>query len=734
MAKQTRIITEGAAQEISAQLENVIAELNGEDTTIVSSSDYTSKDILSEESGRDIAAKLGTVVSAMGSHNAPSFYGTCATAAATTAKVVTCSGFKLKAGRRIAVKFTYSNSASAPTLNVNSTGAIAIKSYGTTAGTLTYRWNPLAVVEFVYDGTNWIMQEPSVATSTYFGVVKATTLNGTANTAPSFYAPTSAGTSGYVLKSNGSGAPTWVSLATISTEYELPKASTTELGGVMLGSDTVQTVAANTVTATASRTYAVQANSSGQMVVNVPWVNTTYTVPTITLNGTANTKPSFYAPTTAGTSGYVLKSNGSGAPTWAEGGADGAEGLSIYRSSTSTSTSTTSITLSTITVPDGRTVKIGDLIIANSTYSYLYRVTAVGSTSATVTYLCSLRGATGTTGTAGIGVYYSTVVGLTTTAYITLSTLTPSTSMVREGELIVTSGGLLFQGTGEHNDNRTQAIVTYLCTLRGADGKDGVDGKDGYYGTCETAAATAAKVVTCSDFVLETGAKINVKFTYYNSASSPTLNVNDTGAITIKSFGTTTGVLDYVWYSGSVVGFVYDGTNWIIQQPAPTAGVYYGLTKVSKVLVNGIDMTSPSFYAPTSAGEAGEVLISDGENSVPAWGALGITAEDGETVGYSGFAIKDACFGYIHYIHATYALTSDSPIEFFFTLVTPDYTTKITSYATMLSAMAKVDITAEDAMYIPASGMCQGNPVYGVRYDGGNLYVLYRKSGLERLY
>lgn len=40
------------------------------------------------------------------------------------------------------------------------------------------------------------------------------------------------------------------------------------------------------------------------------------TVPTITLNGTATTAASFYAPTSAGTSGYYLKSSGSGAPTW----------------------------------------------------------------------------------------------------------------------------------------------------------------------------------------------------------------------------------------------------------------------------------------------------------------------------------------------------------------------------------------------------------------------------------
>ena len=41
------------------------------------------------------------------------------------------------------------------------------------------------------------------------------------------------------------------------------------------------------------------------------------TVPTISLNGSSTTSASFYAPTTAGTSGYYLQSNGSGAPTWA---------------------------------------------------------------------------------------------------------------------------------------------------------------------------------------------------------------------------------------------------------------------------------------------------------------------------------------------------------------------------------------------------------------------------------
>lgn len=88
------------------------------------------------------------------------------------------------------------------------------------------------------------------------------------------------------------------------------------------------------------------------------------------------------------------------------------------------------------------------------------------------------------------------------------------------------------------------------------------------YGTCSTAAGTAAKVVTCANFdKLEIGVTIHVKFDNANTASSPTLNVNNLGpkkiAIAVAD-GTAQQPLGYGWNMGAVVSFTYDGTYWLM--------------------------------------------------------------------------------------------------------------------------------------------------------------------------
>ena len=89
---------------------------------------------------------------------------------------------------------------------------------------------------------------------------------------------TASRTYGLQLNSAGQGVINvpWTDTDT-DTVYTLPEATSSAMGGLELFSDTDQSVAAESVSATASRTYGLQLNSAGQGVINVPWSNTTTT-------------------------------------------------------------------------------------------------------------------------------------------------------------------------------------------------------------------------------------------------------------------------------------------------------------------------------------------------------------------------------------------------------------------------------------------------------------------------
>lgn len=92
------------------------------------------------------------------------------------------------------------------------------------------------------------------------------------------------------------------------------------------------------------------------------------------------------------------------------------------------------------------------------------------------------------------------------------------------------------------------------------------------YGSCSTAAGTAAKTVDVDNFSLETGARVLVKFTVTNTAASPTLNVEGTGAKAIYYNGAaiTAGYLK----ANKTYEFVYNGTQWDMISDVDTNTTY----------------------------------------------------------------------------------------------------------------------------------------------------------------
>lgn len=102
------------------------------------------------------------------------WYATSSTAAGTAAKVAsTANGnFIKKPGARVAVKFDNANSFNGTAkLDIDGTGASNIARIGTTL-TTRYYWTAGEVIDFVYDGTNYMMINAGTAGTTYYGLTK----------------------------------------------------------------------------------------------------------------------------------------------------------------------------------------------------------------------------------------------------------------------------------------------------------------------------------------------------------------------------------------------------------------------------------------------------------------------------------------------------------------------------------------------------------------------------------
>lgn len=115
------------------------------------------------------------------------------------------------------------------------------------------------------------------------------------------------------------------------------------------------------------------------------------------------------------------------------------------------------------------------------------------------------------------------------------------------------------------------------------------------YGICSTPASIVAKTVALSQFSLNTGAVIGVRFTYKNTAVNPTMNVNSTGAKPIYNCITGTYIKPGDIEAGMTAFLTYNGSQWVLLNPVhggyAVSGTYvgtgtYGASNPNKISVN----------------------------------------------------------------------------------------------------------------------------------------------------
>lgn len=108
------------------------------------------------------------------------------------------------------------------------------------------------------------------------------TLNGTATKTPSFYAPTTAGTKGQQLVSNGTGAPVWQNAPTILKKYTATNGTITAAGGAFTWTITAATHGVTTP----ATVQLFEVASNEQVIANVVIAENGNV--TITINGTGS--------------------------------------------------------------------------------------------------------------------------------------------------------------------------------------------------------------------------------------------------------------------------------------------------------------------------------------------------------------------------------------------------------------------------------------------------------------
>ena len=186
-----------------------------------------------------------------------------------------------------------------------------------------------------------------------------------------------------------------------------------------------------------------------------------------------------------------------------------------------------------------------------------------------------------------------------------------------------------------------------IPALIGPKGPKGDTGPAGVYATCDTAAATAAKVATVignDNWTLQVGHIVMVCFTNPNSASNVTLNVNGTGAYPIwynNAEYTSTGTA-YTGYAKRVIEYMFNGTHWVWMGASYDSNTTYknvslghGHATCSTAAATAAKVGTLASYALTLGGIVAVKFTYD----VPANATLNINSKGAKNMFYRGAKI-----------------------------------------------------------------------------------------------